>query len=66
MLLRVVGVGCRRPCNPALGGRHAPTTYPSDLSDQEWAILEPLLSTTERHGRPSGPHAGSRTPCSTC
>jgi putative transposase len=27
--------------------------YPSDLSDEEWEILEPpLLSTTEKRGRP--------------
>ncbi len=27
--------------------------YPSDLSDEEWAILGPLLSTTEKRGRPA-------------
>ncbi len=26
--------------------------YPSDLTDEEWEILEPLLSTTEKRGRP--------------
>ena len=26
--------------------------YPSDLSDQEWALLEPLLASPERRGRP--------------
>lgn len=26
--------------------------YPSDLSDQEWALLEPLLQSSERRGRP--------------
>ena len=30
----------------------SPPRYPSDLSDQEWAILEPLLSSTEKRGRP--------------
>ena len=30
----------------------SPPRYPSDLSDKEWAILEPLLSSTERRGRP--------------
>ena len=25
--------------------------YPSDLSDQEWALLEPLLASSERRGR---------------
>ncbi len=30
----------------------SPPHYPSDLSDQEWAILEPLLSSAERRGRP--------------
>ena len=29
-----------------------PPRYPSDLSDEEWEILEPLLSTTEKRGRP--------------
>ena len=26
--------------------------YPSDLTDQEWALLEPLLASSERRGRP--------------
>jgi len=26
--------------------------YPSDLSDAEWALLEPLLASSERRGRP--------------
>ena len=26
--------------------------YPSDLSDAEWALLEPLLASLERRGRP--------------
>jgi transposase len=26
--------------------------YPSDLSDAEWALLEPLLKSSERRGRP--------------
>jgi len=26
--------------------------YPSDLSDEEWALLEPLLTSSERRGRP--------------
>jgi hypothetical protein len=45
-----------------------PPRYPSDLSnEEEWAILEPLLSRVEGRGdRPSGLHAGSRTPFSTC
>lgn len=29
-----------------------PPRYPSDLSEEEWAILEPLLSQAERRGRP--------------
>ena len=29
-----------------------PLRYPSDLSDAEWAILEPLLSSVEKRGRP--------------
>ena len=34
--------------------------YPSDLSDAEWALLEPLLASPERRGRPSAQVA--RTP----
>src|SRR5919199_4580852 len=30
----------------------SPPRYPSDLSNEEWAILESLLSRTERRGRP--------------
>jgi transposase len=26
--------------------------YPSDLTDQEWNLLEPLLASPERRGRP--------------
>ncbi len=26
--------------------------YPSDLTDQEWDLLEPLLASPERRGRP--------------
>ena len=26
--------------------------YPSDLSDEKWALLEPLLASSERRGRP--------------
>jgi len=33
---------------PKFGGCHAPPRYPSDLSDDEWAILEPLLSSAEK------------------
>jgi putative transposase len=29
-----------------------PPRYPSDLSDEEWAILEALLSSAEKRGRP--------------
>ena len=42
------------PATP--GGRHVPhpptRPYPSDLSDAEWALLEPLLASPERRGRP--------------
>ena len=48
----VVGVGCRRSCTLTLGGHHAPLRYPSDLSDAEWAILEPLLASAEKRGCP--------------
>ena len=27
--------------------------YPSDLSDAEWILLEPLLASSERRGRPA-------------
>jgi putative transposase len=30
----------------------SPPRYPSDLSDEEWIILEPLLSSAEKRGRP--------------
>lgn len=30
----------------------SPPSYPSDLSDQEWAILKPLLSSAQKCGRP--------------
>lgn len=30
----------------------SPPRYPSDLSDREWAILQPLLSSAEKRGRP--------------
>ena len=41
--------------------------YPSDLSDAEWALLEPLLQSSERRGRPrSGPPGAWRMPSSTC
>ena len=30
----------------------SPPRYPSDLSDEEWTILEPLLSSAEKRGRP--------------
>ena len=26
--------------------------YPSDLTDQEWVILQPLLASSEKRGRP--------------
>ena len=26
--------------------------YPSDLSNEEWALLKPLLASSERRGRP--------------
>jgi hypothetical protein len=26
--------------------------YPSDLTDREWALLKPLLASSERRGRP--------------
>ena len=29
-----------------------PPRYPSDLSDREWALLKPLLSSAEKRGRP--------------
>ncbi len=29
-----------------------PPRYPSDLSDAEWSVLEPLLASPEKRGRP--------------
>jgi putative transposase len=40
----------RRP-SPS-GKPHALARYPSDLSDKEWAILEPLLPLAKPSGRP--------------
>jgi len=40
----------RRP--PPAGQPHALPRYPSDLSDQEWALLEPLLPPAKLGGRP--------------
>ena len=40
----------RRP-SPA-GQPHALARYPSDLSDQEWALVEPLLPAAKATGRP--------------
>jgi transposase len=34
------------------GGRHDGRSYPSELSDAEWAVLEPLLPPPPRIGRP--------------
>ena len=31
----------------------SPLHYPSDLSNEEWALLEPLLASPEKRGRPS-------------
>src|SRR5215218_7127305 len=40
----------------ASGGVAMPRTrrppYPSDLSDEEWTLLEPLLASHEKRGRP--------------
>jgi hypothetical protein len=40
------------PVSSMPGGNHAPPRCPSDLSDAEWAILGPLLSSTEKRDRP--------------
>ena len=40
----------RRP--PPAGQPHALARYPSDLSDQEWALVEPLLPAAKAVGRP--------------
>jgi putative transposase len=51
--LTSVGVGCRRPRAPRPPEDvMSPPHYPSDLSDEEWTILAPLLSSTEKRGRP--------------
>jgi transposase len=31
----------------------APHPYPSDLTDEQWALLEPLLESSDRHGKPT-------------
>jgi|SRR5829696_657710 hypothetical protein len=31
----------------------APRPYPSDLTDEQWALLEPLLESSDRHGKPT-------------
>lgn len=54
-LLAAVGVRSRMRAlaNPdAQEAVMPPPRYPSDLSDEEWAILEPLLSSAEKRGRP--------------
>jgi transposase len=51
-LLAVVGVGCGRPCPRRPEVILPPPRYPSDLSDDEWEILQPLLSSAEKRGRP--------------
>src|ERR671910_670061 len=48
----ITGVGCERPCPRRPEAIMPPPSYPSDLSDEEWAILEPLLSSPEKRGRP--------------
>ncbi len=37
---------------PRPARRRSPQRYPSDLSDQEWAILEPLIPPAKSGGRP--------------
>jgi hypothetical protein len=51
-LSAVVGVGCGRP-GPARQREAAipPRRYPSDLSDEEWVLLESLLSKAEKRAR---------------
>jgi hypothetical protein len=40
--------------------------YPSDLADQEWTLLKPLLASPERRGpHQNGLHAASPMRCST-
>jgi transposase len=52
-LLAVVGVGCERVRAPdAPEAIMPPPRYPSDLSDEEWRILNPLLSSAHKRGRP--------------
>ncbi len=34
------------------GGIMSPPRYPPGLSDEEWALLEPLLASHEKRGRP--------------
>lgn len=46
------GVGCGRWLSGRPEAVMPPPRYPSDLSDREWTILEPLLISPERRGRP--------------
>jgi putative transposase len=50
--LRTVGVGCGRPDPRRPEAIIPPPRYPSDLSGEEWASLEPLLTSPEKRGRP--------------
>lgn len=49
-----VAVRARRKhaCSPKLAHHQSSRCYPSDLSDREWAILEPLIPPAKEGGRP--------------
>ncbi len=42
----------REPSPPKVNRELSPQGYPSDLTDQEWAILEPLIPPAKPGGRP--------------
>ena len=44
--------GVPTPESPEASMSRTRRRYPSDLSDAEWTLLEPLLASPERRGRP--------------
>jgi hypothetical protein len=62
------GVRCTTPEFPEASMSRTRRRYPSELSNAEWALLEPLLASSERGelARRSGPPSAWPTPSSTC
>jgi transposase len=42
----------KQPFPPKASGKQSSRRYPSDLTDQQWAILEPLIPPAKEGGRP--------------